>query len=100
MRVSQGPQLELLLHATADERDTLVRAPSYREQESEVATRIREHGYEFVAPGYLCALTDSPIIGKEGDYWWFPRYMIENPWETLGRTGQVCFMSSRVGNPE
>lgn len=59
-----------------------------------------------------CNLTDAPMVvtGKEwpdsgrvshwGTVWWFPNYMVEDPVETLLRTGRVVFtFGYEVGRP-
>jgi len=66
--------------------------------------------YTFVAPENIGALTDAPILTDAPNYedvfsapnfgptvypdskvWYFPNYMIEDPWFTLVKTGKVVF---------
>ncbi len=61
------------------------------------------NGWTEILPEQVGALTDSPILSESveyddngdvesiGDSWWFPNYMIEDPLETLYKTGQVIF---------
>ena len=56
-----------------------------------------------VAPEWIGALTDAPIVSDEviyldngdhevpGKVWWFPNYMVESFAETLIGTGRVLF---------
>jgi len=62
--------------------------------------------FDFVAPEYVPgAMTDAPILTRSEDVtwpdngefvlypsarvFWFPNYMVEDPWETLKNTGRV-----------
>jgi hypothetical protein len=62
--------------------------------------------FQFVRPEWVAALTSAPIITNElsfpdqddggypdyvGDVWWFPGYMLDDPWELLKNTGRVFF---------
>lgn len=41
--------------------------------------------------GYDVEVDDDCVMTGEGDFWYFPNYMIENEIETLFETGQVIF---------
>lgn len=78
----------------------------YYTVEGAVAAELEEKFY-FVRPEWIGALTAAPILTREGDYtfedngdfvldgdarvWWFPNYMITDPWERLKDTGRVEF---------
>ena len=62
--------------------------------------------WEFVQPEWVSALTNAPIITNDivfgengdcyfptniGDVWWFPSYMLKDPWEALKNKGRVIF---------
>jgi hypothetical protein len=58
-----------------------------------------------VEPEWIGALTDAPILSDGLNYpddggpavvpgssvWWFPDYMVRDPWEELAREGRVVF---------
>lgn len=46
--------------------------------------------FSFVLPEDVGALTDAPIISDGHDVWWFPDYMVTDPWALL-RQGRVEF---------
>jgi len=47
--------------------------------------------WEFIEPADIGALTSSPILGFDGDVWWFPNYQITDPWQELKNRGRVIF---------
>lgn len=61
------------------------------------------NGWTSVAPEWIGALTDAPIVTNDftlsdsgettvhGRVWWFPNYCVEDPIETLVDTGRVVF---------
>ena len=78
------------------------------EDRAEMAKENREHGwyanesyihealfcdtgFSFTLPEDVGALTDSPIISDGTEVWWFPDYMIIDPWKLL-RQGRVEFV--------
>jgi hypothetical protein len=72
------------------------------------ACNLIGNGWDPVAPEWIGALTDAPIITDGatceddgawivyGRVWWFPNYMVESPYETLCRTGRVIFTFAPV----
>jgi hypothetical protein len=68
-----------------------------------VAEELHKDNFDFVLPEWVGALTSSPIITNDlcfnnngvpdyvGDTWWFPNYMITDPWEELKNKGRVVF---------
>lgn len=63
------------------------------------------HGLCRVKPSDIGAFTDAPIFTEslaQSDmtypgnavFYWFPNYMLENPLETLARTGKVFFVKA------
>lgn len=96
----------LRITADNDGRRTLserYRVGGYPQAEAEVAADIVGNGLDFVAPQHIGALTDSPIIAEgfhvdddgepqlaaDAKVWWFPDYMVRDPWDILRRTGRV-----------
>jgi hypothetical protein len=92
--------------ARADLRDGYKR-DGYCGAEQVVCEGLHEQ-FDFVAPEYVPgALTDAPILTRSDDraypdngevvlypsarIFWFPNYMVEDPWETLKNTGRVKF---------
>jgi hypothetical protein len=78
----------------------------YYRTENLVGEELAAHGFQFVRPEWIGALTDAPILTNEligedfsisdppenvGDTWWFPDYQITDPWEVLKNTGRVIF---------
>jgi hypothetical protein len=76
----------------------------YPQAEDYVRETLQQLGWEFVNPEWVAALTDAPIITNDlrmdenmeecqgvGDVWWFPGYMIDDPWEQLKNKGRVFF---------
>lgn len=75
----------------------------YPRAEMEVIDELGQRGWEFVRPEWVAALTDAPIITDDiifadngdveyvGDVWWFPNYMVTDPWEVLKNKGRVYF---------
>lgn len=75
----------------------------YYPTEDFITEELRLQSFEFVRPEWVGALTDSPIITDElgiaddgtadymGDVWWYPNYMITDPWEELKNKGRVIF---------
>lgn len=76
----------------------------YPQAEDYVKETLSQFGWEFVRPEWVAALTDAPIITNDlrmdenmeecqgiGDVWWFPGYMIDDPWEQLKNKGRVFF---------
>lgn len=82
----------------------------YSQADDYVRETLRQLGWEFVRPEWVAALTDAPIITNDlswqqneddgllpdypttvGDVWWFPGYMIDDPWEQLKNKGRVLF---------
>ncbi len=47
--------------------------------------------FEFILPEDIGALTDAPIISDGENVWWFPDYMITDPWALL-KQGRVEFV--------
>ena len=64
----------------------------YFEVEELIGSEIWRGNFHFVKPEDVGALTSSPIIqAKNGDVWWFPGYMIDDPWQELKNKGRVIF---------
>lgn len=104
------PNGDLCITADRDERRSIIgeaRRDGYIAAEMAVADMLGD-SYTFIAPENIGALTDAPILADEPDYgdehnvdgpgvhpdscvWWFPNYMIEDPWFTLVKTGKVVF---------
>ena len=63
------------------------------------------NGWDEIMPEHIGALTDSPIIGynigydedgfaeifKDSKVYWYPNYMIKDPWKVLLKKGEVFF---------
>jgi hypothetical protein len=101
------PDGHLRLQADAESREAL-RGEEYPRQERMVADELRDHGhYEFIEPVDILALTDAPILCHADDqtvcgdgtrefvagarFYWFPSYMVRNPWDDLAEQGEVTF---------
>lgn len=81
------------------------RLGGYPRAEETACEHLRSYGYEFVLPETINALTEAPILTHDPDYpdeggvvphegepvFWFPNYMVEDPWRTLADTGRVVF---------
>jgi hypothetical protein len=98
---------DLLLTASNSDRAELariIRDADYGSEESFIAECYHERLY-FIRPEAVGALTDAPILcddmswPDDGDIvprdtanvWWFPDYMIRDPWAELARFGRVRF---------
>lgn len=102
---------DLLLTADNWDRATLTEAfleDGYYGAEQVVAEGYHERLY-FIRPEAIGALTDSPILTDGADYsdeamehdgplpyadaavWWFPNYMVQDPWRELASKGRVVF---------
>ena len=101
------------LKITADNEDRSELAYAYRGEtgapggypaaDDYVREALYQAGWEFVRPETVAALTDAPIITNDmqvddngdvvhvGDVWWFPGYMITDPWQELKNHGRVIF---------
>lgn len=82
---------------------------SYNRAESLVSEWLHEM-YEFVHPEEIGALTDAPILcdcddldypdtGEReflpnAEFYWFPDYMIRDPWQLLAWRGRVEFVKA------
>lgn len=78
----------------------------YTRIESAITEELYEQ-FSFVAPENVGALTDSPILAESDSFhyedsglfslhdgarlFWFPNYMIRDPWEELKNHGRVEF---------
>lgn len=102
---------DLLILADADDRELLAELyaderQGYPGADQAVREALRERcGLESVAPEWIGALTDAPILSDLVEFpdrgepyvpegakvWWFPDYMIRDPWEELCRFGRVTF---------
>jgi len=79
------------------------RAGGYPRAESEVLSATGGNGLEMVAPEDIGALTSAPIFSDDfgradsgevahcGRVFWFPDYMVRDPWEELKNKGRVVF---------
>ena len=68
-------------------------------------SRYLGNGWDEIMPDKIGALTDSPIIAKDTYYdddgnlelpegckiYWYPNYMIKDPWKVLLKKGEVFF---------
>ncbi len=82
---------------------------SYAKAKQEIADALLDR-FTFIAPEAIGALTEAPILTNDPDYseetmgvcngpaphtdasvWWFPNYMITDPWAELAHTGKVIF---------
>lgn len=73
--------------------------------DSDIVGELRDAGFERVEPEWIAALTDAPIFSDEvewpedgddmpmvrGRVWWYPSYQVLDPWEELGKDGEVIF---------
>lgn len=101
------PNGDLLLTAGNSDRSELSewRAKGYSEAESFIAECLHERLY-FVRPETIAALTDAPILCDDMDFsdemgefrpypdakiWWYPDYMVSDPWQKLATRGRVQF---------
>ena len=103
------------LRITADQDDRADLAYAYGEggyprAEATVIDRIVGNGLDSVAPEHIGALTDAPIFADgfsfndageplleaDAKVWWFPNYMVRDPWAQLRDTGRVDFTLSRA----
>ncbi len=116
MNATTLPNGNLKITASNDDRREL--AECYRREdggypaaEGFVVERLREDAYfEWVAPEWVGALTDAPIFARQDDVdfpddgsprlraaecpvWWYPNYMVSDPWEELKNRGRVVFTS-------
>jgi hypothetical protein len=81
------------------------RSRGYYAAEFRVAEHLHEVMY-FIPPENIGALTDSPILSPDVEYpddargpvpygdtpvYWFPNYMVQDPWAELRNTGRVVF---------
>lgn len=98
---------DLLLTAGNADRSALAEQcrKGYYQAECHIAECYHERLY-FVSPESIGALTDAPILCDDMDYsdcqlsavpqadarvWWFPDYMVRDPWQELARYGRVRF---------
>ena len=96
------------LKITADNegRADLQGIDGYFPRENVVAEELAAHGFQFLRPEWIGALTDAPILTNEligedfsqddppehvGDVWWFESYQVTDPWEILKNKGRVIF---------
>jgi hypothetical protein len=109
----------LVLTASNDGRAALAeaaRAGGYQRAEDEVSEALHE-AYEFVRPEDVPgAMTDAPILvdsdalaypdnGERiilpgAKVFWFPDYMVTDPWELLRTRGRVEFEEADDANPD
>lgn len=96
---------QLIITADADGQEELEDAYTkggHPKAEQEVIEAITGNGLSYIAPEQIGALTDAPIFGDigigddgevdyVGDVFWFPNYMITDPWKELAETGRVVF---------
>lgn len=73
------------------------------------ANALLGNGYDSVAPEWIGALTDAPIVSDglilhdDGSHtlapdariWWFPNYMVSDPAAELAERGRVVFTLAR-----
>src|SRR3954463_4511951 len=96
------------LHITADAevradlQDAYTRG-GYRQAQGVFFEYAEASGYSFVAPEWICALTDAPILTEadeytltddgehivDGEVWWFPSYAVRDELQELIDTGEV-----------
>jgi hypothetical protein len=81
-------------------------AGGYDRAEMEVAESIVPNSeLMFIPPEQVGALTGSPILGEAawtddggmdvyGAVFWFPDYMVRDPWEELKNKGRVVFINA------
>lgn len=90
-----------------------LRQRDYDRIEQEIQDDLHE-AFEFFQPEWIGALTDAPILVPcdsidysdealkaghpalypEARVFWFPNYMIQDPWEALARFGRVVFVEA------
>jgi hypothetical protein len=94
------------LKITADNagRHELAQCNYFDKIEVHIAEELHRDNFEFIRPEWVGALTDSPILTNDlsigdtgvaefvGDVWWFPNYMITDPWQELKNKGKVIFI--------
>lgn len=98
----------LTLEIDEQDRDILADAMNegYDRAEMMVAEALHE-SYDFVRPEHVGALTDSPLLCASEDahlndegtglanleavIYWYPNYMVQDPWDMLIATGRVVF---------
>ena len=87
--------------------DAMKTTEDYFERLSIFEYMVEEDGWTLLEPADICALTSSliicddqwdapecgyPKLPREGaKVWWFERYQIEDPLDTLMNTGRVVF---------
>jgi len=94
----------LLIQANNEDRAELkcqYEQGGYPRAEDFVIESMGQLGYDWVLPEECGALTSAPIFSDEktmndegevtfvGDVWWFPNYMLDDPWEILKNRGRV-----------
>ena len=98
---------DMILTADSDFRDEISAfLADGRDPSGEIAEMILDRcndGPDFILPEWVGAMTDAPIIAEhvnftddgtpeiEGRVWWFPSYMVTDPWRELADTGVVRF---------
>ena len=66
----------------------------YFSAEEMVKRDLGRQGYTFTLPEEVGALTDAPIFSDfAGAVWWYPGYMVLDPWGELKNQGRVTFES-------
>jgi hypothetical protein len=111
MRHTVLPNGNLMLTASNTDRSAL--AEAYRLRGYYGAEMLISEAFHelltFIQPEHIGALTDAPILTDDADYsdeamarggpvphddvavWWFPDYMVIDPWAELTRKGRVVF---------
>jgi hypothetical protein len=96
------------LHVTLDPADDREEIAKWRGNEwwelfADGGLRLQGEGWSYVAPEWIGALTDAPILTDDctyhdngehevcGNIWWFPNYQVEDVIDTLIRDGAVTF---------
>jgi hypothetical protein len=110
MRHVVQPNGNLLIIANNEDRSLLADAYRTTSPYSRAEMLISEAFHEvltFIAPENIGALTEAPILCDDVDFpddangfvpydetsrvWWFPNYMVTDPWEELKNKGRVEF---------
>ncbi len=108
MRIQQLDNTDIAILANNDNRQQIAecyRDDGYYSAEAYILKELTST-LSFVQPEWITVLTDAPILAEwvfenddgnmtiEGNVYWFPNYMITDPWRQLANTGRVVFQNS------